>query len=136
MADKIVLAACCLHNFLTQDTQETQETLMDESEVSDGNGLVDIEPLNRNPSQEAIQVREAYKTYFAYTALKEAMGIPGLDVNAVITKIKNIRSTYSQEVKKINDSMKSGAGADSIYKPSVKWFDILHDVLRSIKPRK
>ncbi|CAK1604032.1 unnamed protein product [Parnassius mnemosyne] len=64
MADKIVLAACCLHNFLTQDTQETQETLMDESEVSDGNGLVDIEPLNRNPSQEAIQVRKAYKTYF------------------------------------------------------------------------
>lgn len=64
MADKIVLAACCLHNFLTQDTQETQETLMDENEVSDGNGLIDIEPLNRNPSQEAIQVREAYKTYF------------------------------------------------------------------------
>ncbi|CAK1590391.1 unnamed protein product [Parnassius mnemosyne] len=59
------------------------------------------------------------------------MGILGLDVNAVITKIKNIRSTYSQEGKKINNSMKSGAGADSIYKPSVKWFDILHDVLRS-----
>ncbi|CAG5044093.1 unnamed protein product [Parnassius apollo] len=56
MADKIVLAACCLHNFLTQDTQETQDTLMDESEVSDGNGLVLIDPLNRNPSQEAIQI--------------------------------------------------------------------------------
>ncbi|CAH2093729.1 unnamed protein product [Euphydryas editha] len=68
----------------------------------------------------------------SYTAIKEAMDIPGLDVNAVITEIKNIRSTYSQEVKKINDSMKSGAGADSIYRPSVKWFDILHDVLRSV----
>ncbi|XP_047522334.1 uncharacterized protein LOC125061152 [Pieris napi] len=78
----------------------------------------------------------AYKNkqarHSAYTALKEAMGIPGFDVNAVITKIKNIRSTYSQEVKKINDSMKSGAGADSIYKPNVKWFDILHDVLQSV----
>ncbi|XP_047517041.1 uncharacterized protein LOC125057407 [Pieris napi] len=61
------------------------------------------------------------------------MGIPGFGVNAVITKIKNIRSTYSQEVKKIKESMKSRAGADSIYKPNVKWFDILHDVLRSVK---
>lgn len=63
MADKIVLAACCLHNLLTQNTQETEEILTDEIQVHNS-GFVDIGPLHRNPSQEATQVREAFKNYF------------------------------------------------------------------------
>lgn len=42
------------------------------------------------------------------------------------------RSTYSQELKKIKESKKSGAGADTIYIPSVKWFSILDGSLRNI----
>ncbi|KAJ0172544.1 hypothetical protein K1T71_011683 [Dendrolimus kikuchii] len=64
MADKIILAACCLHNFLSPNTQETEGILSQEIEINSSNALIDIGSLNRNPSQDAIQVREAYKTYF------------------------------------------------------------------------
>lgn len=64
MVDKIVLAACCLHNLLSENTQE-REDFLDESDTGSHNdGLIDIGPLNRNPTQEAIQVREAFKNYF------------------------------------------------------------------------
>lgn len=64
MVDKIVLAACCLHNLLTQNTPEREEMFIDEGEICDGNGLTNIGLLNRNPTQEAIHVREAFKNYF------------------------------------------------------------------------
>lgn len=62
MADKIVLAACCLHNLLTRDTQENEEILTEETDC--GSTFRNIGPTHRNPSQEAVQVREAYKNYF------------------------------------------------------------------------
>ncbi|GBP52836.1 hypothetical protein EVAR_38999_1 [Eumeta japonica] len=68
MVDKIVLAACCLHNLLTQNTPEREEMFIDEGAICDGNGLTDIGPLNRNPTQEAIHVREAFKNYFRHYA--------------------------------------------------------------------
>lgn len=42
------------------------------------------------------------------------------------------RSTYSQELKKIKDSKSSGAGTDTIYIPSVKWFSLLDASLRDL----
>lgn len=51
LVDKIVLAACCLHNFLTQNTQERRKNFIDESQIDDSNGLIDIGALNRNPTQ-------------------------------------------------------------------------------------
>ncbi|XP_061716959.1 uncharacterized protein LOC133524824 [Cydia pomonella] len=63
MADKIVLAACCLHNVLTRDTQENEEILTDEIDCN-STCFGNIRPTYRNPSQEAVQVREAYKNYF------------------------------------------------------------------------
>ncbi|KAL4122795.1 hypothetical protein QTP88_015070 [Uroleucon formosanum] len=50
------------------------------------------------------------------------MNIPDFGIAEVKTKIKNLRSTYSQELKKIECSKKSGAGTDYLYIPQVKWF--------------
>lgn len=66
----------------------------------------------------------------AYEDVKKVMNIPGFAEKEIKQKIKNIRSTYSQELKKIKDSVKSGCSADSIYVPSIKWYQILDNVLR------
>lgn len=58
----------------------------------------------------------------AYTSIASAMNIPDFGIAEVKTKIKNLRSTYSQELKKIECSKKSGAGTDYLYTPQVKWF--------------
>lgn len=69
MVDKIVLAACCLHNFLRSQTSlsadKLEENLMDYTDNSNNiDCLLDIESLSRNPTQTAIYVREKYKEYF------------------------------------------------------------------------
>lgn len=58
----------------------------------------------------------------AYEALLKDMNDPNLTVKMVKTKIKNLRSVYHVEVKKINSSKRSGAGANEVYKPSMSWF--------------
>lgn len=50
----------------------------------------------------------------------------------VTKKIKNLRSTYNQELNKIEKSKKSGAGVDDVYKPSIKWFDIMDYIMTTI----
>lgn len=50
----------------------------------------------------------------ALLRISEAMNIPGLGSKEVYTKIRNLKSTYSQEVKKIKHSTKSGAGTDDL----------------------
>lgn len=68
----------------------------------------------------------------AVSKIITAMEIPNFGPKEVDLKIKSIRSTYSQELKKIKASETSGAGMDSLYKPNVKWFTILHDPLKSV----
>jgi hypothetical protein len=41
----------------------------------------------------------------------DEMGIDGFGIYEIAQKIKNIRSVYNQELKKINNSKKSGASA-------------------------
>jgi hypothetical protein len=43
------------------------------------------------------------------------MGIGGFGIPEVKNKIKNLRSTYAQEMKKIQESKKSGAVDENIY---------------------
>ena len=52
----------------------------------------------------------------------EEMGIPGFGIVEVKNKIKNLRSTYNQEVLKIKKSAKSGSGSEDLYTPPMKWF--------------
>lgn len=65
--------------------------------------------------------RDKHRRDAAYIKLVEAMGLPNFGVTEVKNKIKNLRSTYNQEKKKITDSKKSGSGKNSVYESNVKW---------------
>lgn len=47
-------------------------------------------------------------------------------------KIKNIKDVYRNEANKVKKSMKSGAGADDVYKPKLHWFDEADSFLRNV----
>ncbi|KAK4883823.1 hypothetical protein RN001_000094 [Aquatica leii] len=64
--------------------------------------------------------------------MQEIMAIEGFGVIEIKNKIRALRSTYSQELKKIKDSKQSGAGADSVYVPHVKWFAEMHSFLQCL----
>jgi hypothetical protein len=90
----------------------------------------------------------------AYVGLEKGINIPGFGEKEIKMKIRSIRlvlnfliilyinyklsfiilsrATYSQEVKKIKDCKKSGAGAETMYIPKMRWFQLLDDSLRSI----
>lgn len=50
---------------------------------------------------------------------------PNATKDGVIKKINNLRSAYRKEKKKLNDSLKSGASADDVYKPKLWYFGML-----------
>jgi hypothetical protein len=52
------------------------------------------------------------------------MKIVGFGPKEVGQKMKNIRTTYKQEVQKIMKSKRSGSSSGRIYKPKVPWFQI------------
>ncbi|KAG8294608.1 hypothetical protein J6590_099470 [Homalodisca vitripennis] len=63
--------------------------------------------------------------------ISEAMGINGFGPKEVITKFKNLRSSYCQELKKIADTERSGSGTDDIYVPTkVIWFENMNSFIR------
>lgn len=66
----------------------------------------------------------------AFQAISNAMNIDGFGIREVAQKIKNIRSSYYQEIKKSNNSKKSGSSAEDIYKPRVPWFTTVHSFLK------
>lgn len=68
----------------------------------------------------------------ALVRISEAMNIPGFGSKEVYTKIRNLKSTYAQEAKKIKQSTKSGAGTDDVYIPQIKWFKLLDNALKAI----
>lgn len=51
---------------------------------------------------------------------------PSADRSTVVKKINALRTVYKKELAKVNNSLKSGAGADDVYKPSLWYFDLLH----------
>lgn len=81
----------------------------------------------RSASYRNKQARQA-----AYKDLEKYMGISGFRETEIQLKIRNIRSTYSQELKKIKNSKKPGSGADTVYVPSIKWFKSLNEALNNI----
>lgn len=65
----------------------------------------------------------------AYTKIQEEFN---LTVKEIKNKIKSLRSTYHQELNKVEKSKRSGAGLSDVYKPSLTWFkemDFLKDTL-------
>lgn len=62
--------------------------------------------------------------------ISDALKIPGFGPKEVISKFKNLRNSFCQEMKKIADSERSGAGTDDIYKPKVFWFEHMNSFIR------
>ncbi|KAF5283217.1 hypothetical protein FQR65_LT14046 [Abscondita terminalis] len=65
----------------------------------------------------------------AYKKLCSNMNDENLTIKFIKNKIKNLRTTYHQELKKIKDSMRSGAGSSDVYKPTIPWFKEMHSFL-------
>lgn len=61
MVDKIVLAACCLHNYLGT-TFELQDEIS--TEPTTQRSLITLDGLRRNHTQYAYSIREKFKQYF------------------------------------------------------------------------
>lgn len=74
--------------------------------------------------------RDARRTSLQHIVTE--MNIPRFTEKDVAKKIKNLRSTYNQELLKIEKSKKSGSGTDDMYKPSIKWFDIMDYIMKII----
>lgn len=64
----------------------------------------------------------------AISKIIEVMQIPGFGAPEVKNKIKNLRSTFAQERRKIELSKKSGTGTDNIYIPNIKWYKELESI--------
>lgn len=62
----------------------------------------------------------------AYRDIANNMNLPNFGEKEIVVKIKNIRSTYCQELKKIRESKISGSG--DVYVPNLKWFSILNSI--------
>ncbi|CAI6359235.1 unnamed protein product [Macrosiphum euphorbiae] len=71
----------------------------------------------------------------AYRSIVIAMAIEGFGVPEVKTKIKNIRSTYAQEIKKIKESKKSGSGVDTCYVSNIQWLKELEPIYKDADSR-
>jgi hypothetical protein len=64
------------------------------------------------------------------------MNFSGFGVPEVKSKIRNLRSTYCQEKKKIANSKRSGTGSEAVYTPNVKWFGELNSILNDVEQRR
>ncbi|XKL60434.1 hypothetical protein PGB90_007491 [Kerria lacca] len=72
-----------------------------------------------------VDTKNALKRETALTDLKtelEENNCPNASKETLKKKIKFLRQTLKQEDQKIEDSIKSGASGDSIYKPKLTWF--------------
>lgn len=65
----------------------------------------------------------------AYQDILTNMDDPNLTLKIIKTKIKNLRSVYHSELKKIESSKRSGSGTDTVYNPSTSWFHEMHSFL-------
>jgi hypothetical protein len=63
----------------------------------------------------------------AYDTLIEKLKVlePDASRESVVKKINNLRSTFRKELKKVNDSKRSGTSADDLYIPSLWYYNEL-----------
>lgn len=69
----------------------------------------------------------------AYEEIRRDMHKEGLTVFEVRQKIKNLRNTYKQEINKIERSLKDDTDGTKVYRPTIKWFKTMDDVVKRIK---
>ncbi|KAJ8717683.1 hypothetical protein PYW07_005613 [Mythimna separata] len=66
----------------------------------------------------------------AYNEIAEKLNIPNLKSTDIPNKIKNLRSSYYQEIKKVRRSVRLGG---SVYQPRVSWFSTLDSILKPFR---
>lgn len=67
----------------------------------------------------------------------EALNLPGVTVDDLKAKIKTIRTRYSSELSKVNESSRSGSGSQDVYVPKLFWYKQADLFLRAVcVPRK
>lgn len=76
----------------------------------------------------AAEFRKKWKKKEATERIAKALNIKHFTYHHVALKLKNIRNTYRQVLKKIANSVNSGE--DPIYTPKVYWFSKLDRFLR------
>lgn len=76
----------------------------------------------------SIDYKNRHKRNMALDKISEQMDIEGFGRREVAQKIKNVRSAYCQELRKIEYSQISGG---EVYQPKVPWFSIVHSFLES-----
>lgn len=76
---------------------------------------------NRNIRQKAIN------------NIMHEMGREGFKAKEIRQKIQNIRSTYNQELLKIRKSIRTETCSDDVYKPALKWFNIMKPIMECAK---
>lgn len=66
----------------------------------------------------------------AIKRIVEALNVKGFGPREISMKFKNLRNSYSQELKKIKELERSGADEDEPYVPKIYWFTLLDSFLR------
>jgi hypothetical protein len=67
----------------------------------------------------------------ALEGIVRKMGLENFTTKDAKQKIKSLRATYQQESHKIYKSLSSGADLEDVYKPSMKWFTLMTEVMKS-----
>lgn len=71
-----------------------------------------------------------------FKKIVDGMAIPGFKVADVKSKMRNLKSTYYQEKKKIDKSKASGSSTDNVYVPNIKWFVEMKALLKDADERR
>ncbi|XP_049704694.2 uncharacterized protein LOC126056267 [Helicoverpa armigera] len=67
----------------------------------------------------------------AASKIAEILNIPNFEGRHVMMKFKNLRNSYSQELKKIKQSIDElGPDSPDVYRPKVQWFGLMDSFIR------
>lgn len=70
------------------------------------------------------------KRSLAAQKIAATLDLPNFTAKYVMMKFKNLRNSYSQEMKKISRSLSTGADGEDVYVPRVFWFSKLDSFIR------
>lgn len=87
-----------------------------------------------NMHTEKYRNKQARQTALSDICVK--MEIEHFGINEAKMKIKSLRATFQQEQNKIEQSQRSGAATQDVYKPTLKWFPLLKEISKHGVPRR
>lgn len=90
--------------------------------------LYEREEILYNPRIDAYRDRDARLA--AAKRIAVALKVPGFGPSEAIAKFKNLRNSYSQELKKIAESQSNGNSTNDVYIPKVAWFGKMDTFIR------